>query len=78
MSPDSFARRFRASVGCSYLAHRERVLVERACELWTAKAAWEDIAHQRALAVIDNSIAHSPAAVGRAHARGRVNARSEK
>jgi len=67
MSPNSFARRFRARVGCRYLAYRERVLVERACGLWTAQAAWEDLAHQRALAVIDNSIAHSPAAVGRAH-----------
>ncbi len=46
MSPDRFARRFRASVGCSYLTYRERVLVERACGLWTAQAAWEDLAHQ--------------------------------
>jgi AraC-like DNA-binding protein len=44
LTPSRFAKRFSKEVGSTYLAYRERVLVERACAMWKHDDAWEDIA----------------------------------
>lgn len=44
LTPDRFARRFRAAVGCAYLGYRERALVERAAGRWSPGTSWENLA----------------------------------